>query len=258
MMKTLFLILIASIGPCCVMAAEQPSAVPKPKWQVGQSWQVKCPIFTFGFRAHSGADGPIDTGKSRTLTYTVLRKEEIGKSEVWAVRINVTTEHQEDTHNFYVYYRTNDMSLMTDPRTSDFFLGKDGAPIYKEGIACPDLYGSSDLLIEMPLFPLVAGKQESRIIYDGKTYDHKGPKPECLLVKSVSRVEPAPEQGEGAVKVTLTWVETDLKSHTSTRDYEEQIWKPGKPWWSSAQVTGRISSAGRIGKRTLIEEGAGK
>jgi hypothetical protein len=90
----------------------------------------------------------VDTGKFYTLTFTVLRKEKIGKSECWAVRIDTGGDFQGDPKTLYVYYRTNDLSLMLDPYTTDLFLGKDGAPIYKERIASPDLFSTNFYLVE--------------------------------------------------------------------------------------------------------------
>jgi hypothetical protein len=256
MIRSLFLIFAALVVLLCAgtVAVGQPAAIPKPDWSVGQSWQVKCPIIS----SLSGAAyaGPrLDTRKVLgyyTLTFTVLRRESIGKSECWAVHISTGADFKDKAQTLYAYYRTNDLSVMREPESEDFYLGKDGAPIYRERTVCPDYPEHHFYPIEMPLFPLVPGKDATRLLSDAKAAYPHDPTPERLSVKSVSRVEAAPEEGSGAVKVTLTWVETDLKSRTTTKDYEEQIWKPGKPWWSSAKAPGDIAA------HTLIEGGAAK
>jgi len=241
--------------------ADEAKRVDKPIWQIGDCWQVKCPIMYWSPPRLVGSTVPEPVTPPRkvgeyTVALKVIAVTKVLGEDCYVVEIRPGEDlPQSYRHTPFVialraYYRTRDLMLMRSEKLQSEH-GIDYVASYLNWNArlnAPPEELSSlgwSLPLQLPVFPVQSGKTSERYVrkYDDSSILEAQKKGEnvCLSGKFMWIPEPVtpqqePELKTEGIKVSLI----DRRTYSRSGDHDkvrlEEVWVPGKAWWSSVKI----------------------
>jgi len=244
----LTLVLIFAVFGLSSCSAQE-NKIDKPVWRVGDSWKVKCPLMT----ARPGSDSR--KYGEYTVSVEVLNNAKFREDDCYILQIKAMDDlpgriksEPSNPLKVFAYYRVNDLKLMRIEQ----FSGSDEDTKPRNSINAssdhPLFSFSGDgtwIPLQLPTFPVIQGRSVVLSHTECKDKDtlSRANKGENVEV-SRSTVEEArtvrADEGQiaapGAMRITFA----DRPNYSVSGEEEhvriEQVWVPGKPWWSSARV----------------------
>lgn len=233
----------------------------KPTWQKGDSWKIKCPVMSY----HP------NTGSFKTGEYTVNVKvlgteKTVSGVESYVLEIRPgddlpdNMKKNSDMIIERIYYATDTLELAQIERwqlDKDGNESKLGREVSTEKNPLSLVYygkNGSWIPLLLPQFPLVRGRADGhcRNEYKVSKQEMESGENVALSFSGDTVVEAAEGKDAlttGSTKVTFNATTTYSKSEDVSKKKSEQIWVPGKRWWSIA----RIYDGQQVTEFTLVE-----
>jgi hypothetical protein len=243
--------------------AEETGRIDRPVWHADDAWQIKCPVMSFSPNA-----GAFKTGEYTVMVKVIGAQKTLPGDDCYVIRFRAgddLPDYMKKNSNRLIehaYYLTDTLALaqverwQLDPQDIISWLGRevstDKIPlslVYYEGKG-----GWIPLLL--PQFPLAKGKTVRYCAneFKDKATLQKVEKGENVAVSFAGDMVVEEATGKdalaaGAKKIIFYAATTYSKSGALKRIVAEQIWLPGKPWWSIA----RLYSGQTVMEYTLAE-----
>lgn len=231
-------VLISSLTLCAAGAGGE---IGKPAWRVGDWWRVKCPLM-----AQKEGEKAVKIGE-RTVSLQVREKNQLRGADCYVLQIDMMDDFPpESRFTMLAYYTVNDLKLMRlEKRTAD----KDARLLSAENasagqpIAAITERGTIPLLL--PTFPISPGRTAVpfRTEYTDKDTLDRASKGENVTTSmsieqgaEVMTTDKGLGVESGALKVQFRETTSHSLSGNEERVLMEQVWIPGRPWWSSVRV----------------------
>jgi hypothetical protein len=221
----------------------------KPRWKTGDAWTVKCSEMSY-----EPSRGPYKIGEYSVVVTVLAPAKSLRGTECYVLEIHPggdLPEHMRKYSDYvaeHVFYATDTLELTQIERWRTDTKGKKtfGRETSTDRHHLPSVYyGENGYMIPLllPQFPLTRGKgaQYRRHDYRVTSTLREAKEGRDVALSGVGDAvveEPAREDAlaAGASKVTFYFTTTYSKSGAIRKKVAEQVWVPGKPWWSVARL----------------------
>lgn len=218
-------------------------------WNKGDSWKIKCPVMSY----HPSV-GSIKAGEYTVVMSVLGIRKNLQGIECYVLEIRPgdnLTGHMLDSpdSNFieHIFYKRDTLELI---QIEKWQIGKDGketslgrgeVSTARTPLSIIHYERGNWIPILLPQFPLTHGKVTQICRREYKELTH--PDKDIALSFSGDSVVEDPTGKDallaGSIRITFYATKTYTKSGDHREKRVEQIWQPGKPWWSIARLYNR-------------------
>ncbi len=262
MLRRLSVLCCLALLPVCQLGYG--AQVSRPVWAKGDSWTVKCADMSY----HPGV-GALKIGEYSVVIKVLGIQKSLNGTECYVLEVRPGSdlpEHMKqhsDLITEHVFYTTDALDLAQIERWKLDESGKEswlGREVSTEQHPLPLVYFASNgswIPLLLPHFPLARGNSARlcRTEYKDKETKRRAAKGEDVAVSFLGdAVVEGPEGKDasiaGAERVTFRATTVRSASGAMPKKKAEQIWAPGRRWWSVARL---YESSTQVIEFTLVE-----
>jgi hypothetical protein len=242
---------LVSLGLLCPLYARDGTAgLAKPRWKTGDAWTAKCAEMSY-----EPSRGRFRIGEYSTVVTVQAPAKPLRGIECYVLEIRPgddLPEHMRKYSDLIVQHLFCSTSALELVQTEGWRLNKDGRRTWigretsTDRHPLPLIYhGANSAWIPplLPQFPLVTGRsvRYSAAEFRDKETSGRVARGEDVTLSASSDAVTEEATGKDAVapgarKVSFYYTRTCSRSGVVKEKKAEQIWVPGRPWWSVARL----------------------